>query len=109
MVRYVYDFAEGGRDRVALLGDKGARLAEMTRMGLPVPAGFTVSAEACRAHAATGAPPPELDGEVSSTWRGWSTRRGGGSGRWTARCCCRSAAGRSCRCRGCRRRSWTWA
>ncbi len=65
MVRYVYDFAEGGRDRVALLGDKGARLAEMTRMGLPVPAGFTVSAEACRAHAATGAPPPELDGEVS--------------------------------------------
>lgn len=65
MVRYVYDFAEGGRDRAGLLGAKGAALAELARMGLPVPAGFTVSAEACRVHAATGAPPPELEGEVS--------------------------------------------
>ncbi|GGP94249.1 hypothetical protein GCM10010249_10010 [Streptomyces roseolilacinus] len=65
MVRYVYDFAEGGRDRAGLLGGKGADLAEMVRMGLPVPAGFTVSTEACRVYATTGAPPPELDGEVS--------------------------------------------
>ncbi|URM92352.1 pyruvate, phosphate dikinase [Streptomyces sp. MRC013] len=65
MVRYVYDFAEGGRDRAGLLGGKGAGLAEMAGMGLPVPAGFTVSTEACRVYAATGAPPPELDGEVS--------------------------------------------
>ncbi|NKY14648.1 PEP/pyruvate-binding domain-containing protein [Streptomyces somaliensis] len=64
MARYVYDFAEGGRDRAGLLGGKGAGLAEMARLGLPVPAGFTVSTEACRVHAATGAPPPELDGEV---------------------------------------------
>jgi pyruvate,orthophosphate dikinase len=46
--RYVYDFAEGadlGRD---LLGGKGAGLAEMTAIGLPVPAGFTVTTAACR-------------------------------------------------------------
>jgi len=40
MVRYVYDFQEGGRDLAGLLGGKGANLAEMTRLGLPVPPGF---------------------------------------------------------------------
>ncbi|MEV2201462.1 PEP/pyruvate-binding domain-containing protein [Streptomyces fradiae] len=65
MVRYVYDFAEGGRDQAALLGGKGADLAGMARLGLPVPAGFTVSTEACRVYAATGAPPPELAGELA--------------------------------------------
>src|SRR5204862_234993 len=48
-VRYVYDFdepCEGGRD---LLGGKGSGLAEMTQLGIPVPAGFTISTEACRA------------------------------------------------------------
>ena len=54
MVRYVYDFAEGGRDMADLLGGKGANLAEMTRLGLPVPPGFTVSTEACRVFLATG-------------------------------------------------------
>lgn len=64
MVRYVYDFAEGGRERAGLLGGKGADLAEMARLGLPVPPGFTVSTEVCRAYAETGAPPAGLDGEV---------------------------------------------
>ena len=48
--RYVYDFdepSEGGRD---LLGGKGIGLAEMTQMGVPVPAGFTITTDACRAY-----------------------------------------------------------
>uniref|UniRef100_A0AAU2AFW4 Pyruvate, phosphate dikinase n=1 Tax=Streptomyces sp. NBC_00093 TaxID=2975649 RepID=A0AAU2AFW4_9ACTN len=65
MVRYVYEFTEGSRDMAGLLGGKGANLAEMTRMGLPVPPGFTVSTEACRAFLATGAEPPGLAHEIS--------------------------------------------
>ena len=65
MVRYVYDFAAGGRDMADLLGGKGANLAEMTRLGLPVPPGFTVTTEACRAFLATGAEPDGLAREIS--------------------------------------------
>ncbi|MEV6191973.1 pyruvate, phosphate dikinase [Streptomyces sp. NPDC051920] len=65
MVRYVYDFAEGGRDQAALLGGKGANLAEMTRLGLPVPPGFTVTTDACRAFLTTGSEPAGLIGEIS--------------------------------------------
>ena len=65
MVRYVYDFTEGGRDLAGLLGGKGANLAEMTRLGLPVPPGFIVSTEACRAFLATGAEPEGMYREVS--------------------------------------------
>jgi len=42
MEKYVYDFAEGNRDMKDLLGGKGANLAEMTNLGLPVPPGFTI-------------------------------------------------------------------
>ena len=56
--------AEGGREDVGLLGSKGAQLAEMCRLGLNVPPGFTISTEACRVYMATGAPPPELWDEV---------------------------------------------
>ncbi|MEW1775448.1 pyruvate, phosphate dikinase [Streptomyces sp. NPDC086777] len=65
MIRYVYDFTEGGRDKADLLGGKGANLAEMTRLGLPVPPGFTVTTEACRAFLATGAEPDGLAGEIT--------------------------------------------
>ncbi|PKV83131.1 pyruvate,phosphate dikinase [Streptomyces sp. TLI_146] len=65
MVRYVYDFAEGGRDLADLLGGKGANLAEMTRLGLPVPPGFTATTEACRAFLATGAEPDGLAREIT--------------------------------------------
>ncbi|MDG5806085.1 pyruvate, phosphate dikinase [Streptomyces ossamyceticus] len=65
MVRYVYEFAEGGREMAGLLGGKGANLAEMTRMGLPVPPGFTVTTEACRAFLTTGSAPDGLDREIS--------------------------------------------
>ncbi|GAA3185613.1 pyruvate, phosphate dikinase [Streptomyces virens] len=65
MVRYVYDFAEGSRDRAGLLGGKGANLAEMTRLGLPVPPGFIITTAACRAFFATGAEPDGMSREVS--------------------------------------------
>src|SRR6185295_16146724 len=48
MAKMVFDFAEGSAEQKALLGGKGANLAEMTRMGFPVPRGFTISSEACR-------------------------------------------------------------
>ncbi|WP_215452722.1 pyruvate, phosphate dikinase [Streptomyces sp. ATCC 21386] len=65
MGRYVYDFAEGGRDMADLLGGKGANLAEMTRLGLPVPPGFIVTTEACRAFLATGDEPEGMTEEIS--------------------------------------------
>ncbi|RDY21057.1 pyruvate, phosphate dikinase [Criibacterium bergeronii] len=45
--KYVYDFNEGDMNMRSLLGGKGANLAEMTNIGLPVPQGFTISTEAC--------------------------------------------------------------
>jgi pyruvate,orthophosphate dikinase len=66
MVRYVYDFAEGSRAMAGLLGGKGSNLAEMTRLGLPVPPGFTVTTEACRAYLDTGGEPAGMWQEVSA-------------------------------------------
>ncbi|WP_432479618.1 pyruvate, phosphate dikinase [Nocardioides sp. GXQ0305] len=53
---YVFDFAEGNKDQRDLLGGKGANLAEMTNLGLPVPPGFTITTEACRAYLQEGGP-----------------------------------------------------
>nr|WP_225844712.1 pyruvate, phosphate dikinase [Streptomyces sp. HPF1205] len=64
--KFVYDFTEGNKDLKDLLGGKGANLAEMTNLGLPVPPGFTITTEACRAYLATGAEPPTLRDEVSA-------------------------------------------
>jgi pyruvate, orthophosphate dikinase len=65
MGRYVYDFdepAEGGRD---LLGGKGIGLAEMTQLGVPVPAGFTITTDACRAYMTSGGQLPDgLEEEI---------------------------------------------
>ena len=47
MTKFVYSFSEGNKDMRDLLGGKGANLAEMTNIGLPVPRGFTVTTEAC--------------------------------------------------------------
>ncbi|NLV75774.1 MAG: hypothetical protein GX023_02120, partial [Tissierellia bacterium] len=48
MTRYVYQFHEGNKSMKNLLGGKGANLAEMTNIGLPVPPGFTVTTEVCK-------------------------------------------------------------
>lgn len=46
--KFVYSFNEGSREMKELLGGKGAGLGEMTKIGLPVPFGFTVTTEACK-------------------------------------------------------------
>src|SRR5918998_2400772 len=66
VTKFVYDFAEGNKDLKDLLGGKGANLAEMTRLGLPVPAGFTITTEACQAYLQTGSEPAELADEVTA-------------------------------------------
>ena len=63
-MRYVYGFAEGSKDDRDLLGGKGANLAEMTALGLPVPPGFTITTDACRAYRSLGAAPDGLNDEV---------------------------------------------
>ena len=49
-MKYVYSFKEGNKDMRNLLGGKGANLAEMANLGLPVPHGFTITTEACTAY-----------------------------------------------------------
>jgi pyruvate, orthophosphate dikinase len=75
--RYVYDFdeqSEGGRD---LLGGKGVGLAEMTRLGIPVPAGFTITTDACRAYMQTeGELPDGLEDEVEAHIRALEEKAG---------------------------------
>ena len=66
MPKFVYDFTEGNKDLKDLLGGKGANLAEMTNLGLPVPPGFTITTDACRHYLERGAIPDGLDDEVSS-------------------------------------------
>ena len=75
--RYIYDFDEpsdGGRE---LLGGKGIGLAEMTQMGVPVPAGFTITTDACRAYMANGKQLPDgLDAEIDKHVRALEERTG---------------------------------
>lgn len=65
MTKYVYNFTEGNKEQKDLLGGKGANLAEMTNLGLPVPPGFTITTDACRAYLNEGAVPETLDVEVT--------------------------------------------
>ena len=65
MPKLVYDFTEGNKDLKDLLGGKGANLAEMTNLGLPVPPGFIITTEACREYLTQGTVPASLDAEVS--------------------------------------------
>ena len=54
MAKYVYSFNEGSKDMRNLLGGKGANLAEMTNIGLPVPFGFTITTDACKKYIEDG-------------------------------------------------------
>ncbi|MEZ0447978.1 pyruvate, phosphate dikinase [Cellulomonas sp. ICMP 17802] len=65
MASYVSRFSDGNKDQKDLLGGKGANLAEMTNLDLPVPPGFTITTEACRAYMRDGHVPPELRVEVT--------------------------------------------
>ncbi len=63
MVKYVYSFQEGNKDMRNLLGGKGANLAEMTSIGLPVPQGFTITTEACTKYYEDG---KEINDEIQA-------------------------------------------
>ncbi|MEU6959112.1 pyruvate, phosphate dikinase [Streptomyces chrestomyceticus] len=63
--KFVYDFTEGNKDLKDLLGGKGANLAEMTNLGLPVPPGFTITTEACKVYLDSGQEPAALRAEVT--------------------------------------------
>src|SRR5437762_3182482 len=69
VAKLVYAFTEGNKDQKDLLGGKGANLAEMTRLGLPVPPGFTITTDACRQYLASGKEPPELRVQVTRALR----------------------------------------
>ena len=113
MSKWVYDFAEGSRDMRELLGGKGANVAEMTRvLGADrVPAGFTITTEACVAYMRADRERarrawPSRSPRRSSAWR---SAPASGSATPTTRCWCRSAPARASRCRGCWTRSSTSA
>ena len=75
-MRYVYLFHEGNARMKELLGGKGANLAEMTNIGLPVPCGMTITTDACREYYNNGKKLPEgLVEEVTPESEG---HRGGG-------------------------------
>ena len=76
MVKYVYDFSEGDKSMKDLLGGKGANLAEMTKLGLPVPPGFTITTEACRAYLKESTVPESLATEVTAALRGVEDQMG---------------------------------
>ena len=83
MPKLVYDFTEGNKDLKDLLGGKGANLAEMTNLGLPVPPGFIITTEACRQYLHDGTVPAGLDAEVTEHLRqleGKMARRLGDAG-----------------------------
>ncbi|MEV6701909.1 pyruvate, phosphate dikinase [Streptomyces sp. NPDC051453] len=65
-MKFVYDFTEGNKDLKDLLGGKGANLAEMTNLGLPVPPGFVITTEACKVYLDSGDEPVALRDEVSA-------------------------------------------
>ncbi|MGW1210550.1 pyruvate, phosphate dikinase [Streptomyces sp. NPDC002499] len=66
VAKFVYDFTEGNKDLKDLLGGKGANLAEMTNLGLPVPPGFTITTDACKVYLDSGDEPAALRDEVSA-------------------------------------------
>src|SRR6478752_2500958 len=77
---FVRAFASGSKDERDLLGGKGANLAEMTNLDLPVPPGFTITTEACRAYMRDGHVPPELRVEVTLAVRRLEDALGRGLG-----------------------------
>jgi pyruvate,orthophosphate dikinase len=85
--RYVYDFSEGSREQKDLLGGKGANLAEMTRLGLPLPPGFTIRS---RQNCASRSPQHCADSRMNSI-DGWAI--------YMTLCSCPCARAQCSRCR----------
>ena len=79
--KLVYWFEEGGEEHRSILGGKGAGLAEMTSIGLPVPPGFTITTQACKVYYETGKQLPDsLKADIKAFIKGWSRRQGRISG-----------------------------
>lgn len=76
----VVDFSQGDRFMLDLLGGKGANLAEMTRLGLPVPPGFTITTQACQEYLRTGEAPPDLNDQVAAAMQRLAATTGRGFG-----------------------------
>ena len=76
MTKYVYEFAEGNKEMKDLLGGKGANLAEMMNIGLPVPPGFTITTDVCRAYLSTGLIPDGMWAELADHLRALELRAG---------------------------------
>ncbi|MCL5735833.1 MAG: pyruvate, phosphate dikinase [Actinobacteria bacterium] len=74
--KYVYDFAEGNASMRSLLGGKGANLAEMTGLGIPVPPGFIATTEACVYYSTHGAYPEGLGEEIEAHLRALEKQTG---------------------------------
>jgi pyruvate, orthophosphate dikinase len=74
--KLVYGFTEGNKEMKDLLGGKGANLAEMTNIGLPVPPGFTITTEACRYYLQHGTTPEGLDTEIQNHLENMETAMG---------------------------------
>src|SRR5204863_9022459 len=99
--RFVYDFDEASEGGKELLGGKGAGLAEMPALGVPVPAGFTVTTDACRAYmTGEGELPDGLEDEIERHLEALEERTGKRFGDPTTRCSSRSARARPSRCPG---------
>src|SRR3977135_909230 len=81
MTKYVHAFEEGSKEQKYLLGGKGANLAEMTNLGLPVPPGFTITTDACKAYmAADDTIPAGLMDEVADALVALEGKMGKGLG-----------------------------
>ena len=100
--KYVYAFEEGGKEQKFLLGGKGANLAEMTNLGLPVPPGFTITTEACNAYMAAGDTAARPASWTRSRPRASARAEDGQAARRRrpTRCSCRCVRVRRSRCRG---------
>ena len=94
----VVPFGEGDRSMADLLGGKGANLAEMTRLGLPVPHGFVITTQACRDYLRLGHPPVQLEPSSSSRSPSWSASPDGGSATRRIPSSSRCAPGPAARC-----------
>ena len=105
MSKWVYRFGGGKADGRAemknLLGGKGANLAEMSNLGLPVPPGFTITTEVCTHYYANGKTyPAELEADVAQrAWRHRDGRSGASSAMRPIRCWSRCARARASPCR----------
>ncbi len=67
--KFVYSFSEGNKELKELLGGKGANLAEMMRIGIPVPPGFTITTDACKEYLVHGVAPLELEIQITKALR----------------------------------------